>query len=190
MARAQFDKQQILEQASNAFWRFGYHATSMQTVFEATGLKPGSIYLAFNNKEGLFKASLEYYTQQSLSKLTAHLSQAKSTEEGICKILMEFVEESCQADFCSCFLVKSQLELSDEKALQACVSAHLKQIESLYFSYLNRTYETADAASKATSLMLHIFGMRVYGYHNQSREQILGALQIGLPWLPWSQMKH
>jgi len=36
------------------------------------------------------------------------------------------------------------------------------------------------------SIMMHIFGLRVYGYHSQNKESMLSSLQLGLPWLPWT----
>lgn len=54
MARAQFDRDDVIGKSIKLFWKNGYSASSMQQVVKATGLKPGSIYLAFGNKEGLF----------------------------------------------------------------------------------------------------------------------------------------
>ena len=187
MARAQFDREQVLENVTNAFWRLGYSATSMQTVFEKTGLKPGSIYLAFGNKEGLFKESLDHYTQQSLTRLEATLAQYTRVEEAIRHILCRFIEESCQAQYCSCFLVKSQLELGENQVeLKNHVSEQLRRVESLFYKYLLKDNIDSAAQAKASSIMLHIFGIRVYGYHSHSRDQLLAALRLGLPWLSWS----
>lgn len=187
MARAQFDKQQVLENASNAFWRLGYNATSMQTVVAETGLKPGSIYLAFGNKEGLFKESLDFYTQQSLSKLEVILSQYTSAEEAIPHILMNLINESCQTEYYSCFLVKSQLELNaDQTELKEYVSQQLRKVETLYKSYFLKKYSEEEASARAASVMLHVFGIRVYGYHNHSKEQLINAAQVGMPWLNWT----
>ena len=186
MARAQFDKEQVLENAANAFWRLGYNATSMQTVFEQTGLKPGSIYLAFGNKEGLFKESLNFYTLQSLEKLESTLTEHPTVEEAIRHILIRFIDESCQSSYCSCFLVKSQLELSEHQAeLKSYVSERLRKVESLYCKHLSKTNTASEAQAKASSVMLHIFGIRVYGYHRHSRDQLIAALRLGLPWLAW-----
>jgi AcrR family transcriptional regulator len=187
MARVQFDKEQVLENATNAFWRLGYTATSMQTLVEQTGLKPGSIYLAFGNKEGLFKESLDYYAQQSLNNLEAMLAKYSSVEEALPHIFMAFIEESCRSEYCSCFLVKSQLELNDQQAdLKDYVSQRLRKVESVYFENFLKSNSESDAKAKAASVMLHIFGIRVYGYHSHSKDQLIDALRLGLPWLSWS----
>lgn len=188
MARAQFEKKQVLKNSSDAFWRLGYNATSMQVIFEKTGLKPGSIYLAFGNKEGLFKESLNYYAQQSISKATSLMEGADSIGESICLILAGFVDDAFQKDYCSCFLVKSQLELSGTPDLQAHAIGHLRDIEGVYAHFLEREYSTEEAKIKATSLMMHIFGIRVYGYHQTTKAQMLASLKLGLPWLPWDTL--
>lgn len=186
MAKAQYNKTTVLRNATNAFWRLGYTATSMQTLVEQTGLKPGSIYLAFGNKDGLFKESLDYYAQQSLNNLGDKLDQYYSAEEALPPILMTFIEESCQSEYCSCFLVKSQLELSDQQIeLKNYVSQHLRKIESLYFESFLKSNVKSEAKTKAACVMLHIFGIRVYGYHAHSREQLINSLRLSLPWLSW-----
>ena len=189
MAKAQYDKQQVLQKATSAFWQLGYHATSMQTLVAETGLKPGSLYLAFGNKEGLFKASLDYYAQQSINQLTSLLAQYEKPEDALPKILISFIEESQQADYCSCFLVKSQLELTPEHAeLKSYVSKCLRKIENIYAQKLLTTNSEAEAKAKAASLMLHIFGIRVYGYHEGSKADLMAAVHVGLPWLTWQSI--
>lgn len=189
MARVQFDKSKVLESATHAFWRLGYTATSMQTLVTQTGLKPGSIYLAFGNKEGLFKESLDYYAEQSLANLEAMLAQYESIEEALPHILLALIEESSQSEYCSCFLVKSQLELSDEQAeLKQHVSQRLRKVESLYFEGFLKNNSEAEASAKAASVMIHIFGIRVYGYHTNSKEQLMNGIRLGLPWLAWETL--
>ena len=51
----------VLERATQVFWRRGYAATSMSDIYEATGLKPGSLYAAFRDKEELFRRCFEHY---------------------------------------------------------------------------------------------------------------------------------
>ncbi|WP_220720499.1 TetR/AcrR family transcriptional regulator [Agarivorans litoreus] len=190
MAKMQFQRDQVLEQSANLFWRVGYNATSMQQVFKHTGLKPGSVYLAFGNKEALFKESLSHYAAVSKAGITKSLDAAKSVELGICEILDGMVSQSAAKDYCSCFLVKSQLELSDEPNLQSFVSEQLQQIEQLYAGYLQAKYGEQDAKAKACCIMLHIFGIRVYSYHQGSELAMRQALRTGLAWLPWHGLNH
>lgn len=56
-----FHLDDVLRQATEVFWRRGYAATSMSDVYEATGLKPGSLYGVFKDKEELFRRCFEDY---------------------------------------------------------------------------------------------------------------------------------
>ena len=190
MSKTQFDRQDVLNKATSLFWRVGYSAASMQALFNVTGLKPGSVYLAFGNKEGLFKESIDSYAQSSIDNLMNKLNQQQAVELSICEILLSFIEESSQADYCSCFLIKSQLELDDEMEIKQHISKYLLDIENIYAKRLETIYTVDEAAQKATSIMLHIFGIRVYGYHLNSKQKMLNSLKLGLPWLPWQVLNH
>lgn len=186
MSRAQFNKQVALENAVAVFWQQGFHGTSMSEIIEATKLKPGSIYLAFGNKEGLYQACLEHYYQQNLARIKDTLESAASVGAGICLILKSMINESINKDYCSCFLIKSQLEINDEHPeLNAYISQHLENAEQLYTTYLEQEYDKKTAQTYATSLMLHIFGVRVYGYQLKNTHALTQSVQQGLPWLPW-----
>jgi hypothetical protein len=63
-------------------------------------------------------------------------------------------------------------------------STYLSDIERLYADYLGRVYSPEQARQHAASLMLHIFGIRVYGYLGAERDMTMSAVKAGLPWLP------
>jgi len=191
MAKAQFDRSEVIDKSIRLFWQNGYSASSMQQVVKTTGLKPGSIYLAFGNKEGLFREALDSYAQKSISLMRDKLESAPSVGEGICALLEMFIDQSTRADYCSCFLVKTQLELAAEGGeLHAFAAAKLAEIETMFRSFLDKEFDSALSRRRATSLMLHIFGVRVYGYQQGSAERMRAGLREGLPWLPWGSEQH
>ena len=186
MAKAQFDRSEVIGNATDLFWRHGFNGASMQQVFKATGLKPGSIYLAFGNKEGLFKESLEHYANASLSLIDARFSDVPSIGEAYCDMFKDLIKSSIESDYTSCFLVKSQLELAFEnKELHVLAGEQLKKIEARHYHYLKNEFDDDTSAARATSIMLHVFGIRVYGYQNASEDVLLKGLREGLKWLPW-----
>ena len=186
MAKAQFDRNDVLDKAIDLFWQHGFSASSMQQVGKATGLKPGSIYLAFENKEGLFREALERYGEKALARVKETLEGAPGIGEGICQILESNIEQSCHNDYCSCFLVKTQLELAAEgNDLHQLAADKLTKIEALFRNSLEKEFNPELSAQRAVSIMLHIYGMRVYGYQPDSADRIRLGLRVGLPWLPW-----
>ncbi|MFA0500949.1 TetR/AcrR family transcriptional regulator, partial [Vibrio sp. 10N.222.46.A1] len=52
---AKFDRQDVVDKATNLYWEKGFHATSMRNLQDVIDMRPGSIYAAFGSKEGLFK---------------------------------------------------------------------------------------------------------------------------------------
>lgn len=186
MVRAQFDREKVVQEATRLFWQQGFSGASMQQVFKATGLKPGSLYLAFGSKEGLYQAALQHYASQSQATVRQQLEEAPSVREGICRILLRMVDEAGSKDYCSCFLVKSQLELAAAGGnLLHSISGYLNDMEELYVDYISRDYPPEQARIYAASLMMHIYGIRVYGYLGHPRETAVAGLKSGLPWLPW-----
>ena len=51
---ALYNRHDALERALQLFWQKGFHATSLKDIEQALDMRPGSIYAAFGNKEGLF----------------------------------------------------------------------------------------------------------------------------------------
>ncbi|WP_027182898.1 TetR/AcrR family transcriptional regulator [Desulfovibrio inopinatus] len=188
MAKAQYDRNDIIDKAIDLFWRNGYSGSSMQQVVKATGLKPGSLYYSFGNKEALFKEALERYAQQRIATIRQILDTAPNVGEGICKNFERVLHEARQSDYKSCLLVKTQLELASEgNALHEFAAAKLREVEAVFQHYLEREFDTTRSQYRATSIMLHIFGIRVYGYQCDAVDRIRQGLREGLPWLPWPQ---
>ncbi len=173
--------------------RSNFFGKWLQRIINAAGcqgnsLQPGSIYHAFGNKEGLFSEALERYAQKSLAHIRDVMDRAPSIGEGLCSILEEKIEDSDKEPYNSCFLIKTRLELAAEGGeLHQLASSKLDEIEALLRSYLEREFDKKQSQQRAVSLMLHIFGLRIYGYQSGSAERMRQGLQEGLPWLPWEQ---
>ena len=56
-----FDEDQVLTQAMHLFRHKGFAASSVKDIEQATGLKTGSIYHSYRDKDGLFQAALDHY---------------------------------------------------------------------------------------------------------------------------------
>ncbi|MFG2693483.1 TetR/AcrR family transcriptional regulator [Kitasatospora sp. NPDC048407] len=58
-----FDRAAVLAAATRLFWERGYQATSVGELTGAMGIKPGSLYAAFGDKESLFREVVRAYQQ-------------------------------------------------------------------------------------------------------------------------------
>src|SRR5580704_2578636 len=61
----QYDPEQALAKAAEAFWKQGYAATSLDDLVAATGMNRPSLYAAFGDKRDLYLKTLDRYQQQS-----------------------------------------------------------------------------------------------------------------------------
>jgi TetR/AcrR family transcriptional regulator, copper-responsive repressor len=61
----QYDPERALAKAAEAFWKYGYAATSLDDLAAATGMNRPSLYAAFGDKRDLYLKTLERYQQRS-----------------------------------------------------------------------------------------------------------------------------
>jgi TetR/AcrR family transcriptional repressor of nem operon len=172
MARpAQFKRDEVVEKAMRAFWDHGYGATSLADLVEVTDLNPGSLYAAFQSKEGLFLEALDHYGAHSAARLERTLGEAASPLAGIRAYFRQLAEDAASPRAKrSCLLVNTVLELARQnKSVQKRVKLHLDTLEALF----RRALETAQANGElsadkdpkalAAFLMCNIWGLRVLG---------------------------
>lgn len=164
-----FERNEVLDQASRLFWDKGYCATSVADLVEATRLKPGSIYGAFESKEGLFIAALDFYGEQSTGKIRKLFDSAADPLEGIRTFLQRLPGESRRKrDHRGCFLINTALEVAPHnRRVRQHVSRHLKRIEQLFTGAYQAALEAgllqpeADPERLSRQLMVTVWGLRV-----------------------------
>ena len=170
MARPiQFDRNDVLDQALQAFWEHGYCATSMAKLVDATKLNPGSIYAAFNSKQGIFFAALDRYGERSAQRVRRELINAESPLEAIRQYFHSLAatiesDEGRQ----SCLLVNTVLELArHDDEVRHRINHHFQVIEKNFIDALQRAQERGelprdrDCHGLAAFLMNNIWGLRV-----------------------------
>lgn len=79
--RRSFDADNALESAMHVFWRNGYEGASLAALTDAMGINPPSLYMAFGNKDGLFRRALDLYTRRHSAFMTEVL--AARTARGV-----------------------------------------------------------------------------------------------------------
>lgn len=72
----QYDRSDLLNRAVELFRRQGYNGTSTAELASELGVNKKSMYAEFGSKQGLFEATLEYYSDNHLSRVLAPLEAA------------------------------------------------------------------------------------------------------------------
>ncbi len=130
----QFDIDQALTQAMQAFWARGYEATSMQDLVACMGINRGSLYATFGDKRGLFIQALRRYDAVHRQAWVAALEDAPSAKRAILDAF-EAVIASVLKDGArdGCLLVNTALELSPhDPEISEIVRASLAGMEGFF----------------------------------------------------------
>ena len=152
MARTrEFDLTAALDQAMRVFWRKGYAATSMSDIYAATGLKPGRIYAAFRDKEGLFQQVFEHYAsffRTTLPTDTEGLAAIRAW------ITLQAKLASDDSDRAGCLIINTVAEREvHSAATQALAQGRMREIRDFFVRNL-MIAATADDLPPETDLDL------------------------------------
>jgi len=167
MARTiEYDPKEVLTKAMNLFWEKGYESTSIQDIVTATGLKPGSLYAAYGNKEGIFKAVIEMYTAYSLQTVTNILEADGDMLENIEAFLnLVIITVISNETNNGCLLVKTLLVVShkDEK-IQKQIAKFYEQLEPILKNSIIKAKERGQTLVEPDVFTTFIFST-IYGSH-------------------------
>lgn len=160
--------EEVLEKTMNLFWKKGYESTSIQDIVAVTGLKPGSLYNIFGNKEGIFEVVLDAYSQQNLNAVQSILNQSNDYIANIEMFLNEIVVNTIANEQTNgCLLVKTLLVVShkDHKIQEQIVKV-FEEVELLLVETLKKAKKQGQTSVEpntfAKFIISNIYGSHVY----------------------------
>ncbi|MFC3024149.1 TetR/AcrR family transcriptional regulator [Vibrio zhugei] len=182
MRAAEFNRETVLRAAMNQFISHGYSKTSMQDLKRVTGLHPGSIYCAFENKRGLLLAALEQYAHDRACEFERFFTQNDFVLMGIRQYFQHIVSECEAENIRDCLLQKSLREFSQqdetiEAALCDALAAWQQGLRSKLFLAQQNHELSADTDCEflCQYLMMGVFGLRAFA-HTRPQPGVLQAL--------------
>jgi len=104
----EFDEEQVLAAAMDAFWRKGYEATSLVDLTEATGLNKASLYRVFGDKHQLFMSALKNYSNIEFRETTAVLSESATPLTNLRAVVEKVCEDAGSEK--GCLMINSMVE--------------------------------------------------------------------------------
>jgi AcrR family transcriptional regulator len=169
------------------FWRKGYEGASLAELTAAMGINPPSLYAAFGNKEGLFRAVLERYDARRQGLMDRVLSAPDPRT--VARLFLEGV-----ADFSAdtegrsppgCLLVQSGLSCSDADIPEA-LAEHRAEKERALRERFERDKEagnlpkSAHPATLASYLVAMANGMCVQASAGATSKQLHDIVEVAL----------
>ncbi|MGF1851738.1 TetR/AcrR family transcriptional regulator [Vibrio satsumensis] len=167
---AKFDRQDVVDKATNLYWEKGFHATSMRNLQDVIDMRPGSIYATFGSKEGLFKETLARYTELGILNLNSFRSETDSPIKALENFVKRAVVESKQsAPNGMCMLAKTVAELTGEHAeLLEEAKKSLKIMEGEFAKLITEAQDLGEISKEreptqlARHVQVQIAGLRTY----------------------------
>jgi AcrR family transcriptional regulator len=133
-----WNQEEVLTSAMRLFRHRGYLGASLRDIEEATGLHPGSLYRAFESKDGLFRAALDAYNDQVVQgRVRAHLLEPTDPVAGIRSFFTSAFETGLDPDP-GCLLTNTAVESFTVPEATTGVRQGLETIESGFADALMR----------------------------------------------------
>ena len=130
----EFDEEQVLQAAMEAFWRKGYEATSLADLTECTRLNKASLYRVFGDKHQLFMAALKNYSDMEFRETTAVVSDSATPLTNLRAVVRKVFQDAASSK--GCLMINSLVELAPHdpavnEALKGFGEQRLQAIQGL-----------------------------------------------------------
>ncbi|WP_345406126.1 helix-turn-helix domain-containing protein [Nonomuraea salmonea] len=99
-----------MARAMDLFWTRGYEATSIRDLTRHLGLGQGSIYAAFGDKDGLYRAALEHYRITYATAALRTLERESDVRAAVRALLTERVRVAVEGGGRGCLLINAATE--------------------------------------------------------------------------------
>jgi len=147
-----FDRDAVLFAAANAFRQRGYRDVSIAELEKATGLVSGSIYNAFGDKAGLFRAALNHYVHGFVKQRLDAFAGEGARLEDLERLILTTLEPPLSDGF-GCLVTNSIVEFGREESLASSdIADTLAMTEKAIGEVL--MHELGSAATPAMTLHL------------------------------------
>ncbi len=183
-----FNRNQVLQKATEVFHKKGYNGTSMQDLVDATSLNRSSIYNSFGSKLNMFLEVLSHYQSFHNTNFNQGLANSYNAKEAIETIfelnLNEIVNDN---DRKGCMIVNCKSEMVNQEVLiksfmeknQDRMIAMLEDIVSK--GQMEKIFNKNQTANQyALYLFSSIQGLRMTGILNKNKEDLINLINTVL----------
>jgi TetR/AcrR family transcriptional repressor of nem operon len=180
----QFNTDDVLIKAMNAFWAQGYESTSMQDLVSCMGINRGSLYATFGDKRGLFIQALRRYDETHRAATVATLRKLESPRQAIMAVFAGAIAAAVdQGSRDGCLLINTALELSPhDEEISAFVGSCLTDMENFFRDMIENAVAQdeispdIDPVETARGLLSLLVGLRVLA-RSRPEEALLRSIE-------------
>ena len=184
-----YEPDEALGRATEAFWRGGYSATSLDVLSEATGMNRPSLYGAFGDKHALYLAALSRYVAGGRAAMDAALGGKRPLRSALRRVFEIALQMYYPAEETArgCFLIgTAAVESVGDEQIRAVLRDGLRSFDQAFEVRLRRAQAEgelaagADAAvlARVASALLHTLALRSRA--RDARAELLATANAGI----------
>ncbi len=143
-----FDENEVLNKATELFWKKGYHATSIQDLVTYLGINRGSLYDTFGGKKELFDKAFQLYRTVNSNGISTFFENRTDVKASFRELFEIGVKESLSdKDNKGCFVVNTTTELTpgDTEILKA-LKENKRIFENIFHEFLLKGQQSGNLA--------------------------------------------
>ncbi|WP_433322968.1 TetR/AcrR family transcriptional regulator [Spirillospora sp. CA-294931] len=174
-----FDRETALAAAVLLFWERGYETTSIGELTEAMGIRPGSLYAAFGDKETLFKEAVRAYGSTPAGTfIPAALTEEPTARDAFSRILREAAANYCDPSHPpGCLIISAGANVT---AQDSAVAAFLREIRESNLATMRERLSQAQRDGELppdadTDALAGYYGTVIQGMSQRSRDGATAA---------------
>ena len=180
-----FNREQVLDKAKNAFWMKGYNGTSMQDLVDATGLNRSSIYNSFGSKMELYQQSLKQYQNESSTIFDKAKQQDRTAIETIGLVFVYALEDILgDQERKGCMLINCHTEMGNQdEQLKALFSSNQERLVEIFEDLVKQGQEDGSIRKTEKSDLLAYYlvngfqGLRITGMNSTDPKVLKSIIQ-------------
>lgn len=188
MARSkEYDRDDVLDAATQTFWAKGFKGTSVSDLVAATGLGKRSMYQEFGSKEGLFRECINNYVLNLNKEANSILNRQPLGLRNIEEFFHNRIDYASSCDCNGCMVVNTAIEkeVIDEEAFDL-VQKYLSRHEDAFKQCLEAAQAIGeiptgkDCKALAGYLLTFATGMMVMSKTGPSRKTLEARVEAAL----------
>ncbi|MEV5495519.1 helix-turn-helix domain-containing protein [Nonomuraea fuscirosea] len=150
MARTrEFDTEAAVSRAMELFWTRGYEATSLRDLTRRLGIGQGSLYAAFGDKDGLYRAALEHYRTTLAATALRDLAEGADARSAIRAMLVERIRIAVGNGGQGCLAVNAACErLPEDPSIRRVVRDMQDASQEALAEVLRAAAERGEVAAR------------------------------------------
>lgn len=182
-----FDMDEALDKALQIFWNRGYEGASIAELTETLGINKPSLYVAFGNKEELFKKALSRYAAGPVSFIKDAVNEptARKVAESFLYIAAGYLTDPSHPK--GCMIVQGALSTGENaKLIKNILIQYRNSYENLLAERFQKAKELGDLPSDADPKYLAKYlatlhqGMSVQATSGATKDELMKTANLAL----------